>query len=259
MHVGIAELPAAELRGTPHRLDGRATGVDAVGNRTVELGVGRGQKARHRTGETVAIGVEGGHRHRTEPALGRTDDAVPVGRETLVGRQPVGQFIGQEGLPLLAAVAFPVGVKAVRTAGRSGDRESTAAEGAHRVAQRHPVAHVRGGVEGVEQHHRMRATALEGHRDVSAHRARRHHQVLHACRGGGRRRCAPPSQCHDRSTQHSEQFQQIAHTHLTSTRPDRPVVRLTTHRSESHPPACGSGIDGVHCAGLYGPVAGRPV
>jgi hypothetical protein len=53
-----------------------------------------------------------------------------------------------------------------------------ARQGVHRVARRDPVAHIRSGVERIEQNNGVRATTLEGDRDVTAHRRRRHHQHL---------------------------------------------------------------------------------
>ena len=241
MHVGVAELPATQLGSSPHRLDIGATGVDAVRDSAVELGIRRGEEARHGPRVTVAIGVEGGHGHRAQTTLGCSDNRVAAGRKALVGRQPVRQLIGQEGLPLLTAVKFPVGVEAVRAACGGSHRDSLTGECAHCVAHRHPVTDVGRRVERIEQHHGMRPAALEGDRDIAAHGGRGHHQILDAGGRSGRRRRAPPAECHHGGTQDPEQFQQTAHTHLISTHPGLLSDR-TPKCSESHPPPAGSGI-----------------
>nr|CRL77416.1 hypothetical protein CPGR_04286 [Mycolicibacterium malmesburyense] len=194
-------LPPAQLWQAPH-----VAGLDAAvlrqpgGDRAVDAGALWGQKARQRAGEAVAVRVEGGHRHRAVAALCRADDAVTRRRQALVGGQPVRQFVGQEGLPLLAAVELPVGVHAPRTARGRGHRDALAGEGVHRVARGDPVADVGCGVERIEQNDRVRAAALEGDGDVAAHRGRRHHQHLDLRLGRRRhRRARGPQtrgQCH---------------------------------------------------------------
>jgi hypothetical protein len=46
------------------------------------------------------------------------------------------------------------------------------------MTRRHPVADIRAGVERIRQVQRTGSTGLEHHRDVAAHRRRRHHQMF---------------------------------------------------------------------------------
>ena len=62
------------------------------GDRAVDRGGRRGQEARHGAGVAEAVGMEGGHHHGAGATLGGADDAVPAGRQALVGGQPVRQL-----------------------------------------------------------------------------------------------------------------------------------------------------------------------
>ena len=191
VHIRVVPLPPAQLWQSPH-----VAGVDAAvlrqpgGDRAIQSRVGRGEETRQRAGEPVAVGMERRDRHRTGAPLRGADDAVAAGSQALVGRHPVGQLVGEEGLPLPAAVLFPVGVEAPCATGGRGHRDALTGEGVHRVARRHPVADIRRGVERVEKNDHVRATALEGDGDVAAHRGRRHHQILDVGLGD-RCRCGP--------------------------------------------------------------------
>ena len=154
--------------------------LQARGDRAVHGRGRRGEEAGQRACVAEPVGMERRQRHRAVTALGGADDAVPVGREALVGGQPVRQFAGQEGVPLLAAVRLPVGVHAPGATGGRDHRDALAREGVHRVARGHPVADVGGSVEGVQQNDGVRAARLEGHRNVASHRRRRHLQELDA-------------------------------------------------------------------------------
>ena len=216
VNVGVAEFPPTQLRGAPHRFDRRPTGVDAVGDGAIELSVRGCEEPRHRSGVAVALRVESRHGDRSGTALRRPDDGVPGRGEALVCGEPVRQLGGKEGLPLLAAVPFPVGVHGVGAAGRGGNRESGAGECVHRVARGYPVADCGSGVESVQQNHRARSAALERHRDVAPHGRGRNHQVLDSGRAGRGRGRTPDADGQQGGEQRPESFHQTAHTRLTA-------------------------------------------
>src|SRR6185312_6649420 len=129
MDVRVMPLPPTQLRGTPHAIAVDAAELlQACKDRASEGGFRRVQKARHGTGVTEAIGMEGGQRHSSVATLSCSDDRVATGSQALVGGQPVRQLAGQESIPLLAAVLLPVGVHAVCAAGGSDYRDALAGQ-----------------------------------------------------------------------------------------------------------------------------------
>ena len=133
-------------------------------------------------------------------------------RLSLVGRQPCGQFLGKERLPLVRDGSggsrrrlVPVGVEAGLPADRHDDRDAGLVEPLERSCVDVPAAGVVSGPQPVEQIHRMRPSALELHADVAAHRRRRYlegfnRQSVTRIRGGGG--CLDR---HTREKQHAEQ------------------------------------------------------
>src|SRR6476469_7930574 len=113
LYIRRVPFPAPQLWQTPHVADVDAAELGEPGGyRAVSAGPFRCEEPRQRAGIAVAVRVEGRHRHRAEAALRGADDAVAVRREALVRGQPVRQLVGEERLPLLAAVLLPVGVHA---------------------------------------------------------------------------------------------------------------------------------------------------
>ena len=107
--------------------------------------------------------------------------ALPVRRHALVGLQPGGQLLGQEGLPLVGVVLavalrrlVPVGVEAGLAADRHDRRQAGAVVPLERRGVDVPAVVVVLRAQAVEQVDRVRSAALELDPDVAAHRRREH-------------------------------------------------------------------------------------